>query len=65
MESFNLQATKDATQAVVGEDGCVKSIQQAEAEQVLLNHDKTQHWMDLTLGMTKKQQDEYERECAA
>ncbi len=63
--SFDLQATKDAAQAVVGEDGHVKSIQQAEAEQVLLNHDKTQHWVDLTLGMTKKQQDEYERECAA
>jgi hypothetical protein len=50
---------------VVGEDGHVKSIQQAEAEQVFLNHDKTQHWVDLTLGMTKKQQEEYERECAA
>ncbi len=39
--SFDLQATKDAAQAVVGEDGRVKSIQQAEAEQVLFNHDKT------------------------
>ncbi len=47
------------------EDGRVKSIQQAEAEQVLLNHDKTQHWVDLMLGMTKKQQDKYELECAA
>jgi hypothetical protein len=53
-------------QAVVGEDGCVKSIQQAEADQVLLNHDKTQHWVDLMLlGMTKKQQEEYERELSA
>jgi hypothetical protein len=52
-------------QAVVGEDGHVKSIQQAEAEQVLLNHDKTQHWVDLMLGMTKKQQKEYERERIA
>ncbi len=49
----------------MGEDGCFKSIQQAEAEQVLLNHDKTQHWVDLTLGMTKKQQEEYECERAA
>ncbi len=63
--SFDLQATKDAAQAVVGEDGRVKSNQEAEAEQVLLDHDKTQHWVDLTLGMTKKQQDEYERERAA
>ncbi len=59
--SFDLQATKDAAQAVGGVDRRVKSIQQAEAEQVLLNHDKTQHWVDLTLGMTRKQQEEYER----
>ncbi len=63
--SFDLQATKDEAQAVVGEDGHVNSTRQAEAEQVLLNHDKTQHWVDLTLGMTKKQQEEYERELAA
>ncbi len=62
---FNLQATKEAAQAVVGEDGCVKSIRQGEAEQILLNHDKTRHWVDLTLSMTKKQQEEYERERAA
>jgi hypothetical protein len=61
--SFDLQATKDAVQTVVGKDGRVKSIQKAEAEQALLNHDKTQHWVDLMLGMTKKQQDEYEHEC--
>jgi hypothetical protein len=59
--SFDLQATKDAAQTVVGEDGCVKSIRQVEAEQVLLNHDKTHYWVDLTLGTTKKQQEEYER----
>jgi hypothetical protein len=34
-----------------------------EAEQVPLNHEKTQRWVDLTLGMTKKQQDEYDCEC--
>jgi hypothetical protein len=39
--SFDFQATKDAAQAVAGEDGRVKSLQQAEAEQVLLNHNKT------------------------
>ena len=54
--SFDYQATKDAAQAVVGEDGQVKSLQQAETEQVLSNHDKTQQWVDPTLGMTKKQQ---------
>ncbi len=38
--SFDFQATKDAAQAVVGEDGRVKSLRhrQAEVEQVLLNH---------------------------
>jgi hypothetical protein len=41
--SFDFQATKDAAQAVVGEDGRVKLLQQVEAEQVLLNIGKTQH----------------------
>ncbi len=48
----------------MGKDRCVKSLQQVEAEQVLLNHDKMQHWVDLMLGMTRKQLDEHERECA-
>ena len=59
--SFDIQAVKDAAQAVVGEDGRVKSLRQAEAEQILSNHDKTQSWVNLELGMTKKQLEEYER----
>jgi hypothetical protein len=63
--SFDYQATKDAAQAMVGENKQVKSLRQAEAEQVLFNHDKTHQWVDLTLGMTKKQQEEYECQCIA
>ena len=58
--SFDYQATIDAAQAVVGKDGQVKSLWPAEVEQVLSNHDKTQQWVDLMLGMMKKQQEEYE-----
>ncbi len=42
--------------------GRVKSQHQAEAEQVLLNHDRTQLWVDLKLGITKKQLDDHKRE---
>jgi hypothetical protein len=59
--SFVIQAVKDAAQAVVGKDGWVKSLHQAEAELILSNHDKTQSWVNLELGMTKKQLDDYER----
>ena len=59
--SFDIQAVKDAAQAVVGNDGRVKSLRQAEAEQILSDHDKTQPWVNLELGMTKKQLEEYER----
>jgi hypothetical protein len=52
--SFDIQAVKDAAQAVVGKDGRVKSLCQAEAELILSNHDKTQSWVNLELGMTKK-----------
>jgi hypothetical protein len=40
--SFDIQAVKDAAQAVVGKDGQVKSLRQAEAELILGNHNKTQ-----------------------
>ncbi len=63
--SFNIQAIKNAAQAVVGKDGQVKSHQQAKAEQVLINHNKMHHWVNLELGMTKKQLDEYECKRAA
>jgi hypothetical protein len=50
---------------VVGKDGWVKSLRQAEAELILSNHDKTQSWVNLELGMTKKQLDNYERKRIA
>ncbi len=46
---------------MVGKDGRLKSLRQAEAELILSNHDKTQSWVNLELGMTKKQLDDYER----
>ncbi len=63
--SFDIHAVKDLAQAVVGKDGWVKSLRQAEAELILSNHDKTQSWVNLELGMTKKQLDNYERERIA
>ncbi len=63
--SFDIQAVKDSAQAVVVKDGRVKSLCQAEAELILSNHDKTQSWVNLELGMTKKQLDDYERERIA
>ncbi len=63
--TFNLQATKDAAQAVLGSDGQVKSQHQAEAEKVLLNQDRTQLWVDLKLDMTKKQLEDHKRKCIA
>ena len=59
--SFDIQAVKDAAQAVVGDDGRVKSLCQAEAEKILSNHDRTQSWVNLELGMTKKQLEEHKR----
>ncbi len=50
---------------MVGKDGRVKSLHQAEAELILSNHDKTQSWVNLELGTTKKQLNNYERERIA
>jgi hypothetical protein len=46
-DSFYIQAVKDSAQVVVGKDGRVKSLRQAEAELILSNHDKTQSWVNL------------------
>ncbi len=51
--SFNFQGTKEAAEAVMGNDGRIRTKSQAAAEQVLQNHDNTQYWVDLTLGMTQ------------
>jgi hypothetical protein len=57
--SFNLQAIREAAEAIQGGDGQIKTRSQTVAEQVLQRHNKTQLWVDLTLGMTKLQKEEY------
>ncbi len=49
--SFDIQAVKDLAQVVVGKDGWVKSLRWTEAELILSNHDKTQSWVNLELGI--------------
>jgi hypothetical protein len=49
----------------MGADGRIRNKGQAAAEQVLQNHDNTQHWVDPTLGMTQCQKEEYECQQAA
>ncbi len=44
----------------MGADGRIRTKGQAAAEQVLQNHDNTQHWVNLTLGMTQRQKEEFE-----
>jgi hypothetical protein len=61
--SFDFQATKEAAEAVMGNDGHIRTKSQAAAEQVLQNHDNT--WVDLTLGMTQCQKEEYKCQQAA
>jgi hypothetical protein len=63
--SFDFQATKEAAEAVMGNDGSIRTKSQVAAEQVLQNHENTQHWVDLTLGMMQCQKEEYERQQAA
>ncbi len=62
--SFDLQATREAAEAIQDGNGRIKTRSQAAAEQVLQRHDKTQRWVDLTLGMTKLQKEEYARQQA-
>ncbi len=45
--------------AIQDGDGQIKTRSQAVAEQVLQRHDETHLWVDLTLGMTKLQKEEY------
>jgi hypothetical protein len=61
---FDYQAVKDAANAIQGKDGKVKSARQAMAEQVLVDFDQKQKWVDNTLGMTHQQKEEYEQEQA-
>jgi hypothetical protein len=63
--SFDLQATREAAEAVQDSDGRIKTRSQAAAEQVLQMHDKLHSsWVDLTLGMTKLQKEEHARQQA-
>jgi hypothetical protein len=63
--SFDFQAAKEAAEAVMGADGRIQTKGQVAAEQVLQDHDNTQHWVDLTLGMTQRQKEGYECQQAA
>jgi hypothetical protein len=58
--SFDLQATREAVEAIQDDNGQIKTRSQAAAEQVLPRHDQTQLWVDLTLGMTKHHKEEHE-----
>jgi hypothetical protein len=62
--SFDLQATREAAEAIQDDDRQIKTRSQAAAEQVLQRHNQTQLWVDLTLGMTKHQNEEHERQQA-
>jgi hypothetical protein len=63
--SFDLQATREAAEAILGPDRCIRSHQQAAAEQVLQDHNRTQHRVDLTLGMTQAQRKAHEQALVA
>ncbi len=63
--TFDYQSTKEAAQATVGKDGRVKLLRQAVAEKKLEDHNSKQTWVDITLGMTKKQLEEYRNEQIA
>ena len=64
-KAFDFQAAKEAAEAVMGVDGHIQTKGQAVAEQVLQNHNNTQHWVDITLGMTQRQKEEHECQQAA
>jgi hypothetical protein len=58
---FDYQAVKDAANAIQGKDGKVKSARQAMVEQVLVDFDQKQKWVDNTLGMTYQQKEEHKQ----
>jgi hypothetical protein len=62
---FNFKAASEAARAVLGKVRRVMSQSQAAVEQVLHDHDHKQQWVDITLGMTKKQIDNRGKELAA
>ncbi len=46
-------------------DGCIKTKGKAAVEQVLQNHNNTQHWLNITRGMMQRQKEEHERQQVA
>jgi hypothetical protein len=64
-KAFDFQASKEAAEAVMGVDGRIQTKGQAAAEQLLKNHDNTQHWVNITLGMMQCQKEEHKRQQAA
>jgi hypothetical protein len=64
--AFNFKAAKEAAKAVVGQDGRIMSQSQAAAmERTLKDQGKNMTWVDITLGMTKKQFEEHDKELMA
>jgi hypothetical protein len=62
---FDLKVFSEAVRAELGKDERVMSQSQAAAEQVLHNHNRKQQQVDITLGMTKKQMDDSDKDIAA
>jgi hypothetical protein len=63
--TFNFKAAKEAAKAVAGWDGRIMSQSQAAMERMLEDQGKNMMWADITLGMTKKQLKEHNKELAA
>jgi hypothetical protein len=62
---FDFKAASEAARAVLGKNRRVMSQSQAAAERVLDEHNRKQQWVDITLGMRKKQMDDRDKELAA
>jgi hypothetical protein len=63
--AFNFKVAKEAVKAVLGQDGRIMSQSQASMERMLEDQGKNMMWADITLGMTKKQLEEHNKELAA
>ncbi len=61
---FDFKAAKEAAKAVVGRDRRNMSQSQAAMERMLEDQGKNMTWADITLGMTKKQLQEHDKELS-
>ncbi len=62
---FDFKAASEAARAILGKNGRVMSQSQAAAERMLDKHNRKEQLVDITLGMTKKQMDNCDKELAA